>query len=347
MKQEDIVRGFIQLGKLMTAVGEGREWSDYSLGITEEEYNNLERLVIRQKQLNGWFTEENVRLAMNALGRQLTATDIQNWISHYRYSSTPRRVGIIMAGNIPLVGFHDLLCVLISGHRAVIKLSSDDNTLLPELIKHLISFVSGLEDRVTISSGKIGELEAVIATGSDNSTLYFEQYFGRYPHIFRSNRTSVAVLNGEETAKDLKLLGNDIFQYFGLGCRNVSHLLLPEGFELHRIFEALFTFGEIIHHHKYANNYDYNRAVYLLNQVPFLDNHFVLLRESQELYSPLAVVHYHFYSSAEDIANYLNQHKNKIQAVVGKGYLPFGTTQCPGLTDYADGIDTMDFLTRL
>jgi hypothetical protein len=347
MERKEIVAGFVQLGKLMSALGHSGTWNDYSLGVSEREYNELQELIKRQKQFNGWFTEESVCRSLTALGEQLSGSTLNNWLAPYRFSNDPKMVAIIMAGNIPLVGFHDMLCVLLSGNTAVCKLSSDDRTLLPALGRVLSDFVPGLEDRLVFTEGKIGEVHAVIATGSDNSTLYFEQYFGKYPHIFRSNRTSLAVLKGDETPEELRLLGNDIFHYFGLGCRNVSHIMVPEGFDLNRIFEAVYPFGEIIHHHKYANNYDYNRAVFLLNQVPFLDNHFVMLRESSDLFSPLAVVHYQYYRSGTEISEYLTLNESKIQAIIGKGFIPFGQAQCPTLADYADGVDTMEFLTRL
>lgn len=347
MKRQEIITGLDQLAKIMRSLGEKRSWQDFSLGLTKEEYEELNQLVIKQKQLNGWFTEENVRLALKALGDQFTQENLDKWLSQYTFTENPKRVGIIMAGNIPLVGFHDFVCVLLAGHIAVCKLSSDDRTLLPALSNHLIQFVPGLKERIEFSYGKIGQIDAVIATGSDNSTLYFEQYFGKYPHIFRSNRTSVAVLSGDETLDELNSLGNDLFQYFGLGCRNVSHLFLPTGFDLNRIFEAIVGFGEIINHHKYANNYDYNRAVFLLNQVPFLDNNVVIFRESNDLFSPLAVLHYQFYSNENEITDFLIKHKNKIQAVVGKDFIPFGKAQCPALDDYADGVDTMKFLNSL
>jgi len=254
-----------------------------------------------------------------------------------------------MAGNIPLVGFHDWLCVFVTGNRAKVKLSDKDRRLLPVLVNKLGEWSHQSREQTIFigDTDKLTGFDAVIATGSNNTARYFEQYFGKYPHIFRSNRTSLAVLKGDETPEELRLLGNDIFHYFGLGCRNVSHIMVPEGFDLNRIFEAVYPFGEIIHHHKYANNYDYNRAVFLLNQVPFLDNHFVMLRESSDLFSPLAVVHYQYYRSGTEIYEYLTLNESKIQAIIGKGFIPFGQAQCPTLADYADGVDTMEFLTRL
>ena len=304
----------------------------------------------RAEQQNHWFTPAFVNLAATSIVENFLQKDALNkWISHYRLDDNiqPKTVGIVMAGNIPLVGFHDLLCVLLSGHKAICKLSSDDRTLLPAMMKQLENWLPELADFVHFSVGPIGAIDAVIATGSDNSTRYFEQYFGKYPHIFRSSRTSVAILTGDETKEELEALGSDIFQYFGLGCRNVAHLLIHKAFNLNRFFEAIVGYGDLIHHHKYANNYDYNRTIFLLNKVPMLDNNFVLLRENDELFSPLAVVHYQYFSTQDEIEDFLAKHRNEIQAIVGKGYIPFGQAQCPVLSDYADGVDTMAFLSSI
>jgi hypothetical protein len=347
VNRENLIIGLDQLGKLMCALGENKVWTDFSLGLTKEEYESLQELILRQKQFNGWFTEGNVRLALSALGKQLNKENLEAWMSNYSHSSDPKRVGIIMAGNLPLVGFHDLLCVLLSGHKAICKLSSDDRTLLPAMMKQLENWLPELAEFVHFSVGPIGAIDAVIATGSDNSTRYFEQYFGKYPHIFRSSRTSVAILTGDETKEELEALGSDVFQYFGLGCRNVAHLLIHKAFNLNRFFEAIVGYGDLIHHHKYANNYDYNRTIFLLNKVPMLDNNFVLLRENDELFSPLAVVHYQYFSTQDEIEGFLAKHRNEIQAIVGKDYIPFGQAQCPALSDYADGVDTMAFLSSI
>ena len=347
MEKIDIIKGFSQLGKLMLAIGSKSEWKDFSIGVTQEEFDALNDLVVRQKHFNAWFTEENVRNAINALGLTLTEDQLTFWQKEYTYTKHPKRVGIIMAGNIPLVGFHDFLCVLLSGNTAVCKLSSDDKTLLPAFANQLIQFVPELKERIEFHTGRIGSIEAIIATGSDNSMRYFEEYFGKYPHIFRSGRTSLAVLNGDESQEELEQLGHDIFDYFGLGCRNVSHLLLPEGFLLDRIFEGIFQYGSVINHHKYANNYEYNRAVFMLNLVPVFDNNFVILREHPDLFSPLGVVHYQYYKNQEERSALLEKLADKIQAIVGKYFIPFGKAQCPMLNEYADGVDTMVFLNSL
>lgn len=347
MKQQEIIKGFAQLGTLMRALGANEEWSNFSLGVTEQEYLELQTTVNRQVSYNGWFTKENVRQSLTALGNQLTEENLQSWVNPYKYSEKPKTVAVIMAGNIPLVGFHDFLCVLISGNAVVAKLSSDDSTLLPKLGEGLIQFVPELKNRMVFTKGKIGEVDAVIATGSNNSLKYFEQYFGKYPHIFRKNRTSIAVLDGNESKEDLEKLGLDIFSYFGLGCRNVSHVFIPEDFELNRLFEAIVAHGEVINNNKYGNNYDYNKAIYLMNKMELLDNNFVLLRESQDLFSPLAMLHYQRYSDKQEVYDFIKSQEENIQVVVGNEHLPFGQAQQPGLTDYADGVDVMAWLSSL
>ena len=344
MKRENEISGFVQLGKLMSALGNEEIWTNYSIGATEIEYQKLQGIIGKQFVLNGWFSKENVLQSLLSLGNQLTENNLNNWLKDYTYSISPKRIGIIMAGNIPLVGFHDFLCVLLSGNSVVAKLSSDDNTLLPALAEQLIQYTPSLKERINFSFGKLGEIEAIIATGSNNSTKYFEQYFGHYPHLFRKNRTSIAILTGEETKEELTALGKDIFSYFGLGCRNVSHLLIPKDFNLNRFFEAIVDYHPIVNHHKYANNYDYNKAVYLMNLMELLDNNFVLLRESEELFSPLSMVHYQRYETKNEIESYLKLHSDNLQAIVGHNYIPFGEAQAPKLNDYADGIDVMLWL---
>lgn len=342
-----LTHAFGLLGELMELFGSEKEWPGYSCGLTLEEFQDFNSLIDKQIHSNGWFTPENVRKSFIALSAQLNEGRLHEWASLYKEPQTSKRVALIMAGNIPLVGFHDFLCVLISGHSVVVKLSSDDRFLLPALSEFLVKIEPSLHDKITFTNGRIGEVDAVIATGSDNSAVYFEQYFGKYPHIFRKNRTSVAVLDGTESTEELFLLGKDIFEYFGLGCRNVSHLLLPNDYNFDSFFESIYGYSEIIQHNKYANNYDYQKAVHLLNNISLLDNNFVLLRETKELFSPLGMIHYHYYNSQGEVDEYLKLNENKIQASVGHGHIPFGQAQSPQLLDYADGIDTMSFLQNL
>ncbi len=347
MKREDIIEAFARLGDIMVDLGQNQPWGGFVTGVTEKEYNHLNSLISKEHIYNGWFTASFVRQSILALGKQLNRESLSAWLKDYKYTSQPKTVAVIMAGNIPLVGFHDFLCVLMSGHKVIAKLSSDDKNLLPALSEILIQFNPDLKERIAFSLGKIQGFDAVIATGSNNSALYFESYFGKYPHIFRKNRTSVAVLSGKESEEELKKLGSDIFDYYGLGCRNVSHLLVPENFDLDKVFGAIVDQNEVIYNKKYGNNYDYNKAVHLMNKIPLLDNNFVLFRETEDLFSPLAMVHYHYYKDRGEVTSYLEEKGEEIQAVVGMDYIPFGAAQCPMLNDYADGIDTMKWLNEL
>jgi hypothetical protein len=251
-----------------------------------------------------------------------------------------------MAGNIPLVGFHDFLSVLISGNSIIAKTSSKDAELIIYLSEILCSINPGFRERIRFTDGLLTGFDAVIATGSDNSSRYFEYYFGKYPHIIRKNRNSIAVIDGTETDTELENLGIDIFSYFGLGCRNVSKAFLPEGYDFHTMIKNWDKFSDVINHNKFANNYDYNMAIYLVNKEKFLDTGYLLLKESTELSSPVSVLYYEFYNSVQTVSARINYLREKIQCVTGKNHLAFGKAQFPKLWDYADNIDTLDFLLK-
>ncbi len=322
-------------------------WPGFSCGVTEDEFLAVELAIERQVHHNGWFTEESVRTSLLNLGNWLSNEQLTNWTNKYSFTENPKVVAVIMAGNIPLVGFHDFICVLLSGNKVQCKLSSEDNKLMPLLTLYLLQFAPELKEFISFSDRNLSGFDAVIATGSNNSLVNFESYFSKYPHLFRHNRTSIAVLDGTETKEELKALGEDILNYFGRGCRNVTHLLIPENYDLNRFFEAIVDLGEIVNNKKYGNNYDYNKTIHLLNLESFLDNNFLLLKESDNLFSPLAMLYYHSYKSQEEITAYLEMHKDSIQCVVGHNYLLFGTAQCPSLSDYADNVDTMAWLNNL
>lgn len=347
MERQIIIDTFAQLGKILNAIGTGHNEYHSELGCTEEQFQNLVQLSLTVERYNNWFTPDSVRSTFRGIGSWLSVENLNEWAANYKYATHPKRIAIIMAGNIPLVGFHDLLCVLTSGNIALCKLSSDDKHLLPAVKAIVSSLNSSVGERIVIVEGKMENIEGVIATGSNNSQGYFQQYFGKYPHIFRGNRTSVAVLTGEETDQELFELGKDIFTYFGLGCRNVSHLIVPAGYDFTKFFEAIFPYGEIINHYKYGNNYDYNRAVHLLNLINLLDNNFMLLRETEELHSPLAMLFYHHYTNENEVEQFLEKHKQDLQVIVGRGYMPFGQAQYPTIWDYADHIDTMEWLNSI
>jgi len=322
-------------------------WDSYENGISKTEYESLNESVVKAKIHNPWFTEENVYEAFLGFTTWLNEENLLGWTKNYNYASIPKRVAVIMAGNIPLVGFHDLISVFLSGHKVIAKLSSNDNILIPALVDIMSEFNPKVNCWIEFTEGKLPDFDAVIATGSDNSSLYFQSYFGKYPHIIRKNRTSIAVIKGDETKEELKELGKDIFTFYGLGCRNVSKLFVPKDYNLNQFFEAIFDFGDVIYHNKYANNYDYNKAVYLMNLVEILDNNFLILKEDDSLHSPLGVLFYQTYDSEIDLKNYLELNKDNIQAIVGQKYIPFGQAQCPALDEYADGVDTMAFLEKL
>ncbi len=327
--------------------GENQTWTGFEFGVTEHEFENFENQIIAQTFRNNWFTENNIRESLSNLAVWLKSDNLKNWLSNYKVTDSPKTIAVIMAGNIPLVGFHDFLCVMFSGHRALLKLSSDDDLLLPLLVQYLKIFIPEVENRIEFAKGPLKNFDAVIATGSNNSLLHFKSYFEKYPHLLRHNRTSVAVLEGNETQEELKLLGKDIFSYFGKGCRNVTHLIVPEGYDFQLFFQSIVDFGEIINNKKYGNNYDYNKAIHLMNQEVFLDNNFLLVKKDKQLHAPISMIYYHTYTTKKEIQIYLEENESNLQCIVGKGYLPFGEAQCPTLTDYADGVDTMKWLMEI
>jgi hypothetical protein len=280
----------------------------------------------------------------------LEAGALDAWLARYPAlveQHEPRTVGIIMAGNVPFVGFHDLLCVLLAGHGAVAKAASDDAGLTPALVRLLACFAPELAARVQWAGGKLGKVDAIIATGSNNTARYFEHYFAGMPRIIRRNRTAVAVLDGSESEAELTGLAQDVFRYFGLGCRNVGKVFIPREFDLDRLFGAFYPWKGVIAHHKYANNYEYNKAVWLLDQVPLLENGFLVLKEDRALHSPLAALYYERYDDRSTVEARLKEEADQLQCIVGHGHLPFGAAQCPGPGDYADHVDTLQFLLEL
>ena len=314
--------------------------------------SELQQKIALTVQHNSWFTEESVNLAIDGICYMLKKEYLEKWISQYSLSEeNPKRIGAIFAGNIPLVGFHDLLSVLITGNTIVAKLSSQDAQLIPHICQKLIEFDAEFKKHIQFVE-RLNDVDAVIATGSDNSARYFEYYFGKYPHIIRKNRTSVAILKGEESADQLQELGQDIFQYYGLGCRNVSKIYVPIGYKFDTFFKALEKYNGVINHHKYRNNYDYNKSIYLVNKVTHLDNGFLLLTENDQLVSPISVLYYEEYIDTEDLQMKIESNREKIQCIVGdksahEDIVPFGKAQKPELWDYADDVDTIKFLQSL
>lgn len=325
--------------------------------IDKWKFNNLffeafKMQIERAQEYNGWFTKENILYAIENWSEALQEDNLLKWISEYSFKNTsPKTVAVIMAGNIPLVGFHDFLSVLISGHSVLVKQSSNDKLLLPIIAKFLIQVNSEFKDKIDFSDGDITNFDAVIATGSNNTARYFEYYFSKYPNIIRKNRNSVAILTGNETDKELELLGNDIFRYFGLGCRNVSKLFVPKDYNFDSFFKAIFKYKSIINYKKYENNYDYNKAVYLMSLFKLTENGFLMLKEDTSYSSPIASLFYEYYNHSEELHKRLENDADKIQCIVSNqnnsDFVKFGDTQKPKLWNYADNVDTIAFLSKI
>ena len=311
--------------------------------------SHLHQLINNQQIKNLWFTPDNVKLSVSLIANELTLDNLNKWCSDYpelNDVSEPLNAGVIMAGNIPLAGFHDFLSVLISGNRITAKKSSKDPDLI-ELIKDIvISFNPEFVNMISLNEGKISGFDVVIATGSDNSSRYFEYYFGRYPHIIRRNRNSIAIIDGTESDDELRNLGKDVFSYFGLGCRNISKIWLPAGYKVSEITKKWDRFSGIINHYKYANNYDFHKAVFLINKEEFTDTGYLICKEDDRLSSPVSVLYYSYYNSKEELDLWIDINKEKIQCITGHNFIPFGKAQAPYLWDYADGIDTLEFLSK-
>ena len=315
--------------------------------------DSLESIVYKANSKNNWFTPQNNLSALRAIGKEfLGENKLTPWIEKYNQNNVSLKIGVVMAGNIPAVGFHDALCVLISGHKLLAKLSSDDQVMMTFLLEKLIEIEPEWQSSISFVD-RINEADAYIATGSDNTARYFEYYFAKKPHIIRKNRTSVGIIDGHETKEELANLGTDILQYFGLGCRNVSKIYVPDGYKFDSFYEAIEEQAPtFINHHKYFNNYEYNKSVYLINQEPHFDNGFLMLRKSESLVSPISVLFYENYENQQDLKQKMESNQSKIQCVVSnnswfENSIAFGQAQKPSLEDYADGVDTMEFLENI
>lgn len=303
---------------------------------------------LRASHKNPWFTEDFSSLATGNIIRYFLQKDLlTDWVNHYHLDDNinPKNIGIVMAGNIPLVGFHDMLTTFISGHRQTIKLSSKDDILPDFVVQYLYSLDPAVKQYISIADSLKG-CDAYIATGGNQSARYFEQYFSRFPHIIRKNKTSVALLTGDETKEELEALSDDIHLFFGLGCRNVTKIYVPEGYDFIPLLTSFNRFSYFRDYTKYSNNYDYQLSILLLNHQYYMTNENTLLVENENLFSPISVLNYEYYQSADQVAAFLNGHED-VQCIVGKGHTPFGKAQEPGLMEYADGVDTMQFMLGL
>ena len=315
----------------------------------DSRYDTFFDAIDRAQIQNGWFQKKACITAIQSWGSALQPDKIARWESNYprKDNHDPKTIAVIMAGNMPLVGLHDLISIWISGNRALVKCATKDSILIP--------FIVGIEplfqSLTSFTDGQLEGFDAVIATGSNNAARYFDYYFSKYPHIIRKNKNGIAVLNGSETQEDMENLGKDMLQYYGLGCRNVSKLYLSKGFDLDLVFGGLYPYAHVIELNKYANNYDYNKAVYLMSEFDFSENGFFMLREDKAISSPIATGHYEFYETLSQLNSHLLEQRENIQCIVSKaeieGAIPFGQAQNPQLWDYADGMDTLEFLKEL
>jgi hypothetical protein len=354
---------FISLGKFLSQFTEKENIRKEGVLSNALFFEKFQDLILLSQSHNGWYTPENVYFAIASWANALTQENLDQWLEPYKTSfdsaasfdsaqeGRSKTVGLILAGNIPLVGFHDFLSVLISGHKVLVKTSSNDQHLLPFLAKYLIAIAPELESYITLVEGKMENFDAVIATGSNNTARYFEYYFKDKPSIIRKSRNSVAVLDGSESKEQMIALGEDVFRYFGLGCRNVSKIFIPKDYNFDQFFNGMFPYQDVIKYEKYANNYDYNKAVFLMSNFNLLDNEFLIIKEDSSYASPISSVFYEYYEGLDEIKARLVNDKEQIQCVVSNDLIEksiaFGATQAPNLWDYADDVDTIDFLLKL
>ncbi len=347
---------FVRLGSFLKVFGDIKESEALKDPFEAELYDNIKASITEAGFINSWFTQDNVSFALASLSQMLQEASIDSFTKRYEdklfIGHPAKTIAVVMAGNIPLVGFHDFLCVLLSGHHFNGKLSSDDPELLKAIATALIRIEPAFENMISFTTERISGFDAVIATGSNNTARYFESYFGKYSHIIRKNRNGLAVLTGNESKAALLDLGEDIFRYFGMGCRNVSKIFVPEDYDWNKFIDTMQAYEDIIHHHKYNNNYTYNKTIYILNQEPFYDTGFLLLKEDPALPSPLAVLHFEYYKELDEVQNFITMHEEGIQCVISEGpglpnSIKPGQSQHPELWDYADGVDTMEFLLGL
>ena len=343
---------FVALGKFLSQFSEVENLKKESVLNNDLFFDRFIDLIKLSQSHNGWYTNDNVYFSIQSWAEALTIDNLNQWLDAYDFTNVDSKtVGLILAGNIPLVGFHDFISVLLSGHKVLVKTSSNDQHLLPFLAKYLISIEPRLVNYITFAEGKLEGFDAVIATGSNNTARYFEFYFKEKPSIIRKSRNSVAVLNGQETKDQMIALGEDVFRYFGLGCRNVSKIFVPKDYNFDAFFGGMFPYQEVIKYEKYINNYDYNKAVFLMSNFNLLDNEFLIIKEDSSYASPISSVFYEFYENLEDIILRLQTDNEQIQCIVSNDLIEnsvaFGQTQKPNLWDYADNVDTIKFLITL
>ena len=346
------IEAFSKLGDFLSQFSTKGIEKKEDIPFNELFFDGFKHQIKLAQENNSWFTKDNILNSLESWSKSLNYNNLNNFTNSVNLNIiNPKTVAIVMAGNIPLVGFHDFLSVLISGHSVLVKQSSSDKHLLPFLAKYLEYTEESFKGKITFTEDKLTNFDAVIATGSNNTARYFEYYFKEKPNIIRKNRNSVAVITGKETIEDFEKLSDDIFQYFGLGCRSVSKLYVPKDYDFELFFNGMYNKKEIINNAKYANNYDYNKAVYLMSEFDLLENGFLMIKEDESYSSPIATIFYEYFDNEIDLKIKLHEDREKIQCVVAKGFLEneiaFGQTQHPKLTDYADGVNTLEFLSKL
>ena len=352
MLQIEIKNNFVELGKFLSQFSLENNQQNEQVKYNDLFFNSFVDLIALSQSHNNWFTPENVHFSISSWSDALTENNLNQWLSAYNFiEKEPKNVGLILAGNIPLVGFHDFLSVLISGNNVLVKTSSKDDYLIKFLAKYLIVLDNRFNEKITFVEGKLENYDAVIATGSNNTARYFEYYFKNKPSIIRKSRNSVAVLAGNETAEEMTLLSEDVFRYFGLGCRNVSKIFVPKNYNFDAFFNGMYAQKDVIYYEKYANNYDYNKAVFLMSNFQLLDNEFLTIKEDTSHASPISSVFYEYYEDVNEVKARIQKDAEMIQCVVSNGIIEnsvyFGNTQKPNLWDYADNVDTLDFLNNL
>ncbi len=351
MTLEQRIIAFTKLGDFLKQFSQEEFEKNNTIPFNDLFFDGFKLQLKHAREANSWFTLDHVVFTFKNWSELLNQEALNQWTSSYDLTPIEAKtIAVIMAGNIPLVGFHDFLSVLLSGHKILIKQSSNDKHFLPLIAKYLEYVEPEFKGTINFSEGKLTDFDATIATGSNNTARYFEYYFGKYPHIIRNNRNSLAVLTGNESTEELKNLGEDIFRYFGLGCRSVSKIFVPKGYDFDQLFNAVYDYKDIINYKKYENNYDYNKAVYLMSEFKLVENGFLMLKEDSSYASPIATLFYEYYDDISVLEEQLKKDAAQIQCIVSndiENSVKFGETQHPTLTDYADGVDTMEFLSNL
>ena len=349
------IQAICQLGDFFKHISSDNAKDTSNLNIKQQHFEDVRNFIDFPSGHNPWFTTADLKFTIKYWAENLNQPTIERWLAKYQVNSTNgnKTVGLVMAGNLPMVGFHDLICGLLAGFRVKVKCSSDDNYLIPKIQEVLFELNPEVGSRIEFTDSKLENVDAVIATGSNNTSRYFEYYFRDIPHIIRRNRNGIAVLDGNESEQELLNLGEDVFRYFGKGCRSISKIYIPENFDLDRLFNAFYPQHEMVMaHNKYMNNYDYHRALYMMNQDDLLENGFLIVKEDTAIASPLAVLFYEKYKDANALLELLKEQSEQIQCIVSnigsiENKVSFGQAQSPKLWDYADGVDTMKFLTSL